>query len=55
MEIKAVVDRIENGYAVLRPEGYGMEICVPVDASDKKYSKGENITLMLKANDENNG
>lgn len=55
MEIKAVVDRIENGYAVLKSEGLRMEISVPVSTSDKKYLKGDNITLLLKSNDENNG
>lgn len=55
MEIKAVVDRIEDGYAILKSEDYGMEICIPTDNSDNKYFKGENITLSLSRNDENNG
>jgi len=55
MEIKAVVDRIENGYAILKSEDYEMEICIPADTSDRKYIKGENITLSLSGNIENNG
>nr|WP_162862631.1 hypothetical protein [Acetivibrio cellulolyticus] len=55
MEIKAVVDRIENGYAILKPEGYVMEICIPANTTDKKYSRGENITLSINGDDENNG
>lgn len=55
MEIKVVVDRIEDGYAILKSEGYGMEICIPADTPDKKYLKGENITLSLQGNNENNG
>lgn len=53
MEIKAVVDRIENGYAILKSEGYGMEICIPADTPDRKYLKGENITLSISGNEEN--
>ncbi len=55
MEIKAVVDRIENGYAILKSEDYVMEICIPANTTDKKYSKGENITLSIQGNNENNG
>ncbi|AEV69212.1 hypothetical protein [Acetivibrio clariflavus] len=55
MEIKAVVDRIENGYAILKSEDYEMEICIPADDSDNRYFEGENITLLLNGNVENNG
>jgi len=55
MEIKAVVDRIEDGYAILKAEILGMEICIPANTSDKKYLKGENITLSLQGINENNG
>jgi hypothetical protein len=51
MEIKAVVDRIENGYAILKPEEYVMEICIPASTSDKEYSKGENVTLSIQASE----
>lgn len=54
MEIKAVVDRIENGYAILKSEDYEMEICIPADSSENTYFKGENITLSLNGNNENN-
>ena len=49
MEIKAVVDRIENGYAILKSEEYLMEISIPASTSDKKYTKGENLTLSIQS------
>jgi hypothetical protein len=55
VEIKAVVDRIENGYAILKSEDFEMEISIPADSSEKKYFKGENVTLSFNAINENNG
>lgn len=52
MEIKAVVDRIENGYAILKSEEYLFEISIPANTSDKKYTKGENLTLSIQSSEE---
>lgn len=51
MEIKAVVDRIENGYAILKSEEYLFEISIPANTSDKKYTKGENLTLSIQSSE----
>lgn len=51
MEIKAVVDRIENGYAILKSEEYLLEISIPANTSDKKYTKGENLTLSIQSSE----
>lgn len=55
MEIKAVVDRIENGYAILKSEDCVMEICIPANTTDSNYSKGENITLSIEGENKNTG
>lgn len=46
MTIKAVVDRIENGYAILMPREIDIEISIPVD-EDTKYIKGETVSLTI--------
>ncbi|MDP4180927.1 MAG: DUF3006 family protein [Bacillota bacterium] len=45
MVINAIVDRIENGNAVLLSEDMGMEISIPEEEIIDTYSMGDTITL----------
>jgi hypothetical protein len=47
MEISAVVDRIENGNAVLLSEDMGIEICIPEENIINTYSRGDKLTLTI--------
>ncbi|NLD50298.1 MAG: hypothetical protein GX660_24430 [Clostridiaceae bacterium] len=46
MTINAVVDRIENGFAILLPREIDIEISIPVD-EDTNYIKGDVISLEI--------
>lgn len=46
MTINAIVDRIENGYAILMSREIDIEISIPVD-EDTKYTKGETLSLII--------
>lgn len=47
MVIKAVVDRIEDGVAVLLSDDFGMEISIPLDSTNVLYNKGDSVSLTL--------
>lgn len=47
MVINAVVDRIEDGYAVLLSHDCGLEISIPVETGEREYIQGENISLVI--------
>lgn len=47
MTITAVVDRIENGNAILLSDEIDIEISIPVDMMQGTYDKGEIIILTL--------
>lgn len=45
MFITAVIDRIEDGNAILLEQETGIEICIPLNKLDGEYIEGETITL----------
>lgn len=47
MVISAVVDRIEDGNAILLSEGIGIEISIPVNSMDFTYNKGDMVSLSI--------
>ncbi|KNY25221.1 DUF3006 family protein [Pseudobacteroides cellulosolvens] len=47
MEINAVVDRIENGNAVLLSEDMGIEISIPEENIINTYHMGDRLTLTI--------
>lgn len=47
MKITAVVDRIENGVAVLAAQEFEAEFQVPEEMVAEEYRRGEVITLVL--------
>ena len=47
MVIKAVIDRIEDGNAILLSYELGIEICIPVDMIDGEYGEGETLSLTI--------
>ncbi len=47
MVISAVVDRIEDGNAILLSEGIGIEISIPVNSMDYTYNKGDMVSLSI--------
>jgi len=47
MVISAVVDRIEDGNAILLSEGIGIEISIPVNFTNNTYNKGDVISLTI--------
>ncbi len=47
MVISAVVDRIEDGNAILLSEGIGIEISIPVNSMDCTYNKGDMVSLSI--------
>ncbi|HEY9061592.1 MAG TPA: hypothetical protein VIO64_13955 [Pseudobacteroides sp.] len=47
MEISAVVDRIENGNAVLLSEDMGIEISIPEENIINTYCMGDRLTLTI--------
>ncbi|MFZ5986789.1 MAG: hypothetical protein ACOYWZ_06665 [Bacillota bacterium] len=47
MVINAIVDRIENGYAVLLSNDCGLEISIPVEAGESEYVEGESVSLII--------
>jgi hypothetical protein len=47
MVISAVVDRIEDGNAILLSEGIGIEISIPVNSIDNTYNKGDMVSVSI--------
>lgn len=47
MVIKAIVDRIEDGNAILLSNEIGLEISIPVDTMSILCNKGDTVTLTL--------
>ncbi len=47
MVISAVIDRIEDGNAILLSEGIGIEISIPVKLINNTYNKGDKISLSI--------
>ena len=47
MEINAVIDRIENGYAVLLSEDIGIEISIPEENIIDTYHMGDRLVLTI--------
>lgn len=47
MEISAVIDRIENGNAVLLSEDMGIEISIPEENIINTYCMGDKLTLTI--------
>lgn len=52
MKITAVVDRIENGVAVLAAQEFEAEFQVPEEMVAEEYRRGEVITLDLNSDGE---
>ncbi|MCX7748552.1 MAG: DUF3006 domain-containing protein [Clostridia bacterium] len=47
MVIKAVIDRIENGNAILLSEEMGMEISIPLEEIEATCNEGEIVSLTI--------
>lgn len=47
MVITAVVDRIEDGNAILLSDEIGVEISVPIGVIEGTYSEGERLSLII--------
>lgn len=47
MVIKAVIDRFENGNAILLAEEVGMEVTIPISDICCEYKKGDVLSLTL--------
>ncbi|MDQ2085269.1 hypothetical protein RBH29_02310 [Herbivorax sp. ANBcel31] len=47
MIIKAIFDRIENGFAVLLPDNLGIEINIPVSKWKNNCQRGESVSIMI--------
>jgi len=47
MVIKAIVDKIENGKAILLSDEAGVEISIPTCMLEGIYSEGETLSLTI--------
>ena len=47
MVITAIIDRIEDGHAILLSEEIGIEISIPVDTVKGVYNQGELLSLTI--------
>lgn len=47
MVIKATIDRIEDGNAVLISDEIGVEISIPLNTLEGKYTAGEVISVTI--------
>jgi hypothetical protein len=50
MVITAIIDRVEDGNAILLSEEAGIEISVPIDVIEGMYREGERISLTIDRN-----